>query len=49
MYIVEVLPQLYFHYFLRGAMILGSEKHAKILSKQEISDLKLNQYKIVSI
>jgi len=46
MYIVEVMPQMYFHYFLKGNMILGSKKQAKILSEQDILALKLNQYKV---
>ena len=46
MYIVEVMPNLYFHYFIKGEMILGSKKHAKVLSEQDILDLKLNQYKL---
>ena len=46
MYIVEVMPHMYFHYFLKGSMILGSKKHAKVLSEQDILALKLNQYKV---
>ena len=49
MYIVEVMPQMYFHYFLRGEMIIGSKKHAKLLSYQDILALKLNRHKVESV
>ena len=49
MYIVEVMPNLYFHYFVKGEMILGHKKFAKRLSLCEIEKLKLTGYKVEEI
>ena len=46
MYIVEVMSQMYFHYFSNGKMIIGHKKHAKILTMDEIIALGLIGYKL---
>lgn len=49
MFVVEITPQLFFHYFLQGNIVIGHRKNATVLSISDIRKLKLERYKLIEI